>query len=419
MTRKPAAASSALPIEIDAKGQGPLGMPVAAFLRDYWQKRPLLIRHAFPDFQNPLSPDDLGALALEPSALSRLILRDRKKDRWSVETGPLSEDRFERIPERDWILLVQDVDKWDPEVRELIAAFPFLPRWRIDEVMVSFAVEGGSIGAQIDQHDVFLLQGMGRHHWQIDTNPEQRVEFREDAPIKLLKHFTPNHGWTLAPGDLLYLPPGLGHHGVALESCFTFSLVMRAPAKAELIEDFALEIASRLPDSARYDDPDLGVPDDAFEIDDAAMQRVRNALGGLATALPAGSTDAAGQQALIDRWFGRFITRYRASGDLRPPKKPPGRAEFDAALAAGGVVQRHPFSRMAWRRSDNTKAMWFVTGSDIEGLRAEDAALLCQLDSLDAKAWDRLDEHAREAVVALAALGHYRAVKPKASRKAR
>ncbi len=413
MTRKTTnVGTKALPIEIDATGKGPLGMPAETFLRDYWQKRPLLIRNAFPGFESPISPDDLGALSLEATALSRLILWDRKKDRWEVETGPLPDDRFDRVPERDWTLLVQDVDKWDADVRELVEAFPFLPRWRIDDVMISFAVEGGSVGAHIDQYDVFLLQGMGHRHWQIDANPNQPVDFRNDAPIRLLKSFTPSHEWTLGPGDMLYLPPGLGHHGVALDPCLTFSLGMRAPAKAELIEDFALELASRAGERERYADPDLAVPTDAFEIDAAALDRVKQTLGGMAG-------DGAEDEAVLRRWFGRFITRYRASGNLQPPKKAPTRAEFDAVLATGGMVQRHPFSRVAWVREGKSKAMWFVTGSDIEGLRAKDAALLCRHDTLDGAAWDALDEHAREAVVALAALGHYRAIAPKKPRSPR
>lgn len=412
MNRKTSAPSKTLPIEIDATGKGPLGMPADVFLRDYWQKRPLLIRNAFPGFETPISPDDLGALSLEATALSRLIVWDRKKDKWAVETGPLPEDRFDRVPERDWTLLVQDVDKWDADVRELVEAFPFLPRWRIDDVMISFAVEGGSVGAHIDQYDVFLLQGMGHRHWQIDANPNQPVDFRNDAPIRLLKSFTPSHEWTLGPGDMLYLPPGLGHHGVALDPCLTFSLGMRAPAKAELIEDFALELASRAGERERYADPDLAVPTDAFEIDAAALDRVKQTLGGMAG-------DGAEDEAVLRRWFGRFITRYRASGNLQPPKKASTRAEFDAAIAAGGVVQRHPFSRVAWLREGKSKAMWFVTGSDIEGLRAKDAALLCSEDTLNAAAWDLLDEHAREAVVALAALGHYRAIAPKKPRSPR
>ena len=418
-TRSGSPAPSTLPIEVDATGRGPLGMPAADFLRDYWQKRPLLIRNAFPGFESPISPDDLGALSLEANALSRLILWDRKKDRWTVETGPLPEDRFDRVPERDWTLLVQDVDKWDRDVRALIDRFEALPRWRIDDVMISFAVEGGSVGAHIDQYDVFLLQGLGHRHWQIDANPGQSTDFRDDAPIKLLKTFTPSHEWTLRPGDMLYLPPGLGHHGVALEPCLTFSLGMRAPSKAELIEDFALELASRAGERERYVDPDLAVPADAFEIDDAAIDRVRATLGGMATGA-AGTLDstapADADEALLRRWFGRFITRYRASGAITPPKRSPTRAEFNAAIAAGGVAQRHPFSRVAWLRTGPSTAMWFVTGSDIDGLRANDVALLCRLDAIDAKAWEALDEHAREAVVALAALGHYRAVAPKKPR---
>ena len=403
--------AATLPIEIDATGQGPLGMSAADFLRDYWQKRPLLIRNAFPGFESPITPDDLGALSLEASALSRLILWDRRTDRWTVETGPLPGDRFERVPERDWTLLVQDVDKWDPDVRALIDRFVALPRWRIDDVMISFAVEGGSVGAHIDQYDVFLLQGLGHRHWQIDANPAQSAEFREDAPIKLLKRFTPSHEWTLGPGDMLYLPPGLGHHGVALDPCLTFSLGMRAPSKAELIEDFALELASRAGERERYADPDLAVPTDAFEIDAQALERVKRTLGGMAG-------DTAADEALLRRWFGRFITRYRASGDIKPPRKPPTRAEFDAAIAGGGTAQRHPFSRVAWLRDGPATAMWFITGSDIEGLRVDDAALLCRLDTLDATAWGALDDHAREAVVALAALGHYRAVKARGAKSA-
>lgn len=394
-----------LPIEVDARGKGPLGMTAEVFLRDYWQKRPLLIRNAFADFETPITPDDLGALSLEATALSRLILWDRKKDAWTVETGPLPEDRFDRVPKRDWTLLVQDVDKWDPDVRALVARFDFLPRWRIDDIMISFAVEGGSVGAHVDQYDVFLLQGMGHRRWQISDDAGAPVDYRPDAPIKLLKQFEPTHEWTLAPGDMLYLPPGLGHHGVALDECLTFSLGMRAPSKAELIEDFALELASRSPEHERYGDSDLVPPGDAFEIDEAALGRVRTTLGPMAD-----------DDALARRWFGRFITRYRASGDIRPPKKAPSAEALEAAVIAGGHIQRHPFSRVAWMREGKNTAVLFVSGSDAEGLRQKDAALLCRQDTLGATEWAALDGAARETVAVLAGLGHYRVL---AARKPR
>jgi len=399
------AAARVLPIEVDARGKGPLGMSPEAFLRDYWQKRPLLIRNAFADFKTPITPDDLGALSLEATALSRLILWDRKKDAWAVETGPLPEDRFDRVPKRDWTLLVQDVDKWDPDVRALMQSFDFLPRWRVDDIMISFAVEGGSVGAHVDQYDVFLLQGMGHRRWQIRDDANAPVDYRPDAPIKLLSTFVPTHEWVLGPGDMLYLPPGLGHHGVALDECLTFSLGMRAPSKAELVEDFALELASRSPETERYSDADLLPPSDAFEIDEAALARVRSTLGPMAE-----------DDALVRRWFGRFITRYRASGDIRPPKTAPSSEALDAAIAAGGRIQRHPFSRVAWMRAGKSRAVLFVSGSDAEGLRAKDAALLCREDTLATAEWAALDTVARETVAVLAGLGHYRVL---AARKPR
>ncbi|HET7300157.1 MAG TPA: cupin domain-containing protein, partial [Oleiagrimonas sp.] len=195
-------------IEVHGQTGQPLGMPVEQFLRDYWQKRPLLIRQAFPDFELPLTPDDLGGLGCEDSALSRLIEHDRNDDRWTVHTGPLDEALFERLPDYDWTLLVQDVDKWDADVAKLLEHFHFLPSWRVDDVMVSYAEDGGGVGAHVDQYDVFLLQGMGRRRWSIDARPNPPTAFRDDVELKILRDFAPSHTWTLEPGDMLYLPPG-------------------------------------------------------------------------------------------------------------------------------------------------------------------------------------------------------------------
>ncbi|NUR22023.1 cupin domain-containing protein, partial [Frateuria sp.] len=175
-----------LPIEVRGSARQPLGMPPAQFLRDYWQKRPLLIRHAFPDFQPPLQPDDLAGLACEEGALSRLIVHDDKRGRWSVKTGPLDEADFARTPDANWTLLVQDVDKWDADVAQLLEHFRFLPSWRIDDVMISYAEPGGGVGAHVDQYDVFLLQGLGQRHWAISTDPDAPKDFRPDVELKQL-----------------------------------------------------------------------------------------------------------------------------------------------------------------------------------------------------------------------------------------
>ena len=164
-------------IEVDATRNQPLGMSAKAFLRDYWQKKPLLIRNAFPDFESPIQPEDLAGLACEEMALSRIVAYDRANDAWSLRSGPFTEEEFPGMPDHDWTLLVQDVDKWDVDVRGILRHFDFLPRWRIDDVMVSFAATGGSVGAHVDQYDVFLLQAQGHRRWQIDARREPAHRF--------------------------------------------------------------------------------------------------------------------------------------------------------------------------------------------------------------------------------------------------
>ena len=152
-------------IEIDAKKHLPLGMPPERFLRGYWQKKPLLIRNAFPGFDSPLQPEDLAGLACEDGVLARIVEHDRARDAWTVRHGPFPEAMFPAMRDHDWTLLVQDVDKWDADVRAMLDRFAFLPRWRIDDVMISFAAPGGSVGAHVDQYDVFLLQAQGHRRW--------------------------------------------------------------------------------------------------------------------------------------------------------------------------------------------------------------------------------------------------------------
>lgn len=389
-----------LPIEVDGAGQAPLGMAPEKFLRDYWQKRPLLIRNAFPGFVSPITPEDLAGLACEEAALARVVLHDRKRDRWELRNGPFAEESFPKLPKKDWTLLVQDVDKWDMDVRALLDAFRFLPAWRLDDIMVSFAAPGGSVGAHVDQYDVFLLQAHGHRRWQIDTNPKAPRDFRPDVELKLLREFNPDHDWVLAPGDMLYLPPGVPHHGVAEDACLTFSVGMRAPSRAELMLDFVEELAAAIPDESRYADPDLALPADPHEIDEAAFARVRAALSGL--------------QALDDtalrRWFGRFITQYRAAGELARPARVPSLATVADTLAQGGRLLRHPHARHAWAR-DGKRARLHANGLAY-GMGAASARTLAAAETIDHAAFAALDADGRQALDALLAQGHYHLEKP-------
>jgi 50S ribosomal protein L16 3-hydroxylase len=331
-------------------------------------------------------------------------VHDRANDRWEVRNGPFAEEQFPGMPDHDWTLLVQDVDKWDMDVRALLPAFDFLPAWRRDDIMVSFAAPGGSVGAHVDHYDVFLLQAHGHRRWQIDSGPGAASEFRDDAELKLLKRFVPDHDWVLAPGDMLYLPPGVPHHGVAEDACLTFSIGMRAPSRSELMLDFAEELAASVPDEQRYADPDLHPPSDPHEIDDAAFARVRAALEPLRTLDDAG----------LRRWFGRFITQYRTAGELPRPARPPGAAAVAAALARGGRLLRHPHARHAWAR-EGRRARLHANGlSFLMGVGA--ARLLAGAEVLDAAAAASLEAAGLDALHSLIAQGHYHLEKPRRHR---
>lgn len=392
-------------IEVTATPKHFLGMPVADFLRDYWQKRPLLIRQAFPGYEAPLTPEDLAGLACEDAALSRLVVHKRKTDDYALRTGPFAESVFPKLGKKDWTLLVQDMDKWDMDVRALLDRFRFLPAWRVDDVMISFATPGGSVGPHVDQYDVFLLQAQGQRHWQIDARADAPRAFRPDVDLKLLQHFSPSHEWTLAPGDMLYLPPGVPHHGEAVDACMTFSIGMRAPSQAELLVDLAEELAASLPEESRYGDPDLQEPADAFEIDDDAFKRVDQALAAWQDMDPAAKRD----------WFGRFITRYRASGDVSAPPKAASLAAVGKSLLEGGLLLRHPFARAAWTKAGK-QARLFVTGDSFE-MGAASARLLASYDALDEAAFAKLDAAGLAALETLIQRGHYQLQRPSKSRR--
>lgn len=404
---RPAAKRSASPpFEVDALALPPLGMAPAAFLRDYWQKRPLLIRNAFAQFAapgggSPIEPEDLAGLACEETALSRIVTHDRSSDSWTTSTGPFAEAMFPGMPPQDWTLLVQDVDKWDMDVARVLEAFAFLPRWRIDDIMVSFAAPGGSVGAHVDQYDVFLLQSQGHRRWQVDASlalgkAAPPLAFRDDVELKLLREFNPTHDWVLGPGDMLYLPPGVPHHGVAEDACLTLSVGMRAPSAAELLGDFVDTLGADADEALRYGDPDLQPASDPNEIDAAAMDRAVEALNLLRMNDPERLGD----------WFGRFMTVYRNAGEVLPGGDERSRIEVEWDLQHGARLWRHPYSRMAWRKAKRA-ARLYVNGEDFS-LPARDARRIANAAQLDGAAYEALSEAGRDRVFELIQAGHYR-----------
>ena len=246
------------------------GIGAQQFLARYWQKRPLLVRNAWPALRDPASPRDLLRLARRDDCEARLVVRNGK--RWTLQHGPFQAQDLASLPARDWTVLVQGVNHFAPAADALMRAFDFIPYVRLDDVMASYAAPGGGVGPHFDSYDVFLIQGRGRRRWRISRQRDLALDPR--APLKIVTDFRPTQEWILEPGDMLYLPPGIAHEGVALESCITYSIGFRAPSERELGTEFLAFLQDRLPWRERlYADRDLRPAARPGEIDNDFVAR--------------------------------------------------------------------------------------------------------------------------------------------------
>ncbi|MDY6455979.1 ribosomal protein uL16 3-hydroxylase [Acinetobacter faecalis] len=212
------------------------GITAEQFLAEYWQKKPLLVRNAIPEIANILEPSDVMELALDENITARLIKqKDRDPNQWSVKSSPLLKADFQKMPKL-WTLLVQAVDHYSFDLAELWKKFSFIPQWRRDDIMVSYAPKGGSVGKHFDFYDVFLVQGYGHRRWQLGQMCDAETDFVAGQPLKLLADMDIHFDEVLAPGDLLYVPPGLSHYGVAEDDCLTFSFGFRMPNVSDMMD---------------------------------------------------------------------------------------------------------------------------------------------------------------------------------------
>ena len=345
------------------------GMSARTFLRDYWQKKPLLVRQAMPDFQSPIDPDELAGLALEEEVESRLVIEHGERP-WELRRGPFAEDEFSKLPEREWTLLVQAVDQFVPEVGELLENFRFLPSWRIDDVMISYAAPGGSVGPHFDNYDVFLLQGHGKRHWQVGQMCDSQSPLLQHADLRILAEFETSEEWTLEPGDMLYLPPRLAHCGVAVDDCLTYSVGFRAPSAAEVLTHFTDFLSQFIPDEERYTDADVQPAADPHQIQRDALDRLKALLA-----------EHMGDERLLLTWFGQFMT------EPRYPELVAG-AELDDqelldSLEQGAILIRNPSARLAWSEVDEDLLL-FASGQSrlLPGNLRDLLKLICAADSL-------------------------------------
>jgi 50S ribosomal protein L16 3-hydroxylase len=299
------------------------GLDVEAFMRTHWQRAPLLIRGAFPAFADPLSPREVLALAASPDAVSRLVRH--RGSAWSLEHGPFPASRFKQLPRRDWSVLVQDTNHFSRRADELLARFDFIPHARIDDVMVSYAAPGGSVGPHVDSYDVFLLQGHGRRRWQISGQKDH--SFVPGLDLKILERFAPEAEWLLEPGDMLYLPPGVAHHGVAESESLTWSIGFRAPSDTELVVGFLDFLRDRIAPEGQYRDPGEAPARHAGEIPAAMLAHATRAMESIRWT-----------PAQLREFAGAYLSEPKAHVFFSPPRKPLSRTQFARQAAKHGLA---------------------------------------------------------------------------------
>ncbi|MBD3671081.1 MAG: cupin domain-containing protein [Gammaproteobacteria bacterium] len=316
------------------------------FLRDYWQQKPLLVRQALPGFQGHLSGEELAGLALEEDVESRLVIEQDGERPWQVKHGPLEEADFLNTPDSHWTLLVQEMNRHLPEVAEMFDYFAFLPSWRLDDIMISYADDQGSVGPHVDNYDVFLLQASGTRRWQISNQVIDETDLIPDIEMRIMQGFEAEQEWLLEPGDMLYLPPRLPHYGVAQGPCITYSIGFRAPTLHQMWSHF-IEYLQQLGEDSFYRDPDMAAVDQSGRITPQAQRRVHEMMRSLPL-----------DNETLDEWFGRFITDPVRGVGPEPLSEDITMEQFLAPLHAGESLYRSEETRFAYYLADGDIRMY-------------------------------------------------------------
>lgn len=322
------------------------GITAEQFLSEYWQKKPLLVRNALPEITDLLEPNDVMELALDENITARLIKqKDKDSNQWTVKTSPLIKGDFQKMPKL-WTLLVQAVDHYSFDLAEMWKKFPFIPQWRRDDIMVSYAPKGGSVGKHFDFYDVFLVQGYGHRRWQLGQMCDADTEFVAGQPLKLLAELDVCFDEVLAPGDLLYIPPGLAHYGVAEDDCLTYSLGFRMPNTAEMVErisdKFSSNSALRNPllDIARTHLTQVGeiTADELSYLKAELLARLNNST-------------------LLDDAIMSLMAESKYPENI-PDADEIGTGDLEAVLDQGYALMLEPASRLLYTEQENTLMFW-------------------------------------------------------------
>ncbi|MDI3324914.1 cupin domain-containing protein [Pontibacterium granulatum] len=342
---------------------------VETFLKEYWQKKPLLIRNAFPDLEPPVGPDELAGLACEQDVESRLVIQNQ--DNWELKHGPFGEETFAELPENNWTLLVQAVDHWVPEANEILEQFRFIPNWRYDDLMVSFASQGGGVGPHYDNYDVFLIQTQGKRRWEVGGFFDQNSPRRPDLPVMIIPDWEPENTWILEPGDMLYIPPQVGHNGVSeSDDCMTYSVGFRAPSHAEILRSFTDFVGEKLTSESRYTDPGMDLQDNPGQIGPEALQQVRDIFNRYLN-----------DESQLATWLGQYVTDPKYPDLDQEPEDEISLEQIQGALEDGDLLlTRNEGSRLSYYQLADDKVILFADGTsfECEGATCTLATSLCQ-----------------------------------------
>lgn len=331
------------------------------FLQEYWQKRPLVIRNALPNFINPLTPDELAGLALEEEIESRIVFETpQNAPYWQLKRGPFVEKDFTQLPATHWTLLVQGVDRFIPEVNSMLHDFNFIPHWRIDDVMISFAVKEGSVGPHYDNYDVFLYQAKGRRQWSLTTKQCEKANYIENIDLRIMRQFEIEEEYMLEEGDMLYLPPHVGHYGIAKsDECMTYSFGYRSYQQQELLDSFTEYLAEKEQKSpVLYRDPDWSNLSSSAEIPEQAWLNAKEIL-----------ENVLNNDIQLKSWFGCFATQLDQQAETLLPlpldDEYANLAIFRQKLKLNKGLLRNPVCRFAFQtETAQTGLALFMNGCE-------------------------------------------------------
>lgn len=322
------------------------------FLQQYWQKKPVLLPDFIPEFNDAISAEELAGLACEEFVESRLITQP-EKGHWQLQNGPFSESEFTALPDKNWTVLVQAVDQWLEEVANIKTLFNFIPSWRIEDIMISYASPGGGVGPHFDYYDVFLLQGSGKRRWQLGPRCDSETQLKTGSELGILQNFESIEEFQLNPGDALYIPPRFAHWGTAESDSLCYSIGFRAPSIAEMIEGFSDFLIKEQDQGLRHEDNKLSPEHRKGQIELSALEPSFHML-----------TERLNNKQKFINWFGCYTSQPKYPELIVPLETELSSSDFAYLVNEGVYLQRNPCSRFAFIESQNDlKTYCFADGS--------------------------------------------------------